>query len=152
MLLTKTQLAQRAGVAESTLRTWIRRWPAYFPAVEGGRYPRYREDAIAVARTLAALMEQQLSADEVEATLRAQYPATVEAQPQDAAEQPQPLTMLSEVVSAAVREAAAAMDEGAKARDAALLEEIRALKAQLARLSATRPSWWARLWRKGNKT
>ena len=77
-LLTIKEIARRLKVAESTVKYWRDKYPEYMPVGEGGRYPKYRPEAIRVFQIIGEGISDNLQQQEIANRLSAEFALNIE--------------------------------------------------------------------------
>ena len=163
-MLKISELARRAGLADSTARRYLDQFKAYFPSKQEGRTRLYSEDGADTLKEIARLFSQGLNVEQVKNRLQGEHVETIEIEEtaliltlrerelqsrqtlaqalQNLADQKEKLLELDRT------------DQALAEKNQELVQEISELKDRLDKLEGreTRsPPWWSKLLRKGKK-
>lgn len=154
-LLTIKEIARRLNMPESTVRYYRDKWPEYMPEVEGGRYKKYRPEAVQVIEIIASANRRNEAQQTIAESLNAQFarnmdPGAEQAQPSAAAAQQQTDISNNREYYKLI---AALRDEIFYLRGQVqeLQQDNRELTNQLLQLKAPdRLPWYKRIFKRGN--
>lgn len=108
-LYSLADIARELGLPHSTVRYYRDRFADYFPTVGEGRNRRYRPEAIAVVRTIAAAMSQGMTVEQVEELLAQNFPCNVSPSQQQPVATQQPLPYTPQQIAAMINAMATAI-------------------------------------------
>lgn len=107
---TITELAEKTNIPDTTIRRYIQKFPDFFHFKGGSRSKRYEEISIKILVRIKNLFDGGFETDQVDATLRSEFPMVVDGDKQEEKETKTPALATAEDI-AEIKEALKAQAE-----------------------------------------